>query len=264
MGRTVLYANSYHSLYVIAMEAVSNLQNGVLAIETKRNNGMDSDTTMPPANSSFFYWETTERIGQYLAEVAQKGVVGTDVAQVLLIFTLLLDRFGQDTTLESLRRRAESFIPEPGIPVFSDQLLTTPYLRVSVIGLHPLRPIPLHDHPDQWSAQWVLKGRLRVRRFDIHDKQLSTDSLAMLTLLDANELGPGDNSMITPSSGNIHGLTAIGRSVVVLSVQTRPQIDRPQCWFIPVNPLQDPVPEMLCNRITKPVPCRIDNNSKEV
>ncbi len=213
---------------------------------------MDCGTVIPLKKSGFcFERETEERIGLDLVELAQEGMAGSDVSQMSAFFTLLLRQLEGDAALAYLCAQAIEFVPEPGRPVFSRPLLSTPDIRVSIIGLHPLRPVPMHDHPGQWGLQQVITGRMRVRRFDCLGEQSSNETLAILSLLDDSELGPGDSSMVTPARANIHELAAQGIAVVLMSIQTQPRVVRPQSWFIPENSMLDSPGGLFCNRIRK-------------
>jgi hypothetical protein len=211
------------------------------------------EAARPPKNSFFFHKETALRIGSDLTQAAQDGMARGDPVLMEQFFRRVLDQLQRDNdSLAQLRRQAASFIPRAGVPVFERLLMSTPDLRAGVIGLHPLRPIPLHDHPGVWSAQRVLSGRLRVRRYDRREKPSSSASLALLERLEDRELAPGGATMVAPSEGNIHGLTALGRPAVILSVRTRSVGAKPGSWFLPVDPLRDSLPTLLCNRLSRP------------
>ena len=205
-------------------------------------------------SSVIFHQDTVLRIGADLVRAAQSAMAFGDLRLMRQFFGNLLERILQDgEALQPVRRQASLFAPCPGEPVFERMVMSTPDLRASIIGLHPLRPIPLHDHPGLWSAQRVLQGRVRVRLYDLSERQPSSPSLAVLERLEDRELTPGEDSMVAPAGGNIHGLSSLaGRPAVMLSVRTRPVNPEPDSWYFPVDALRDSLPILLCNRINTP------------
>ncbi len=207
-----------------------------------------------PESGGFFHRKTALRIGVDLARLARDGLARGDAAQMEALFlevSELLQRDGA-SVLEAILRDAAVFVPRPGAPVFERLLMSTPDLRAGIIAVHPLRPIPLHDHPGLWSAQRVIRGRFRVRRYDFGRQQASSPSLAWLERLDDRTLQTREMTLVTPSKGNIHGFAAVGRTAVMLSLRARPDTDAPGSWFLPVDPMYDAAPTLLCNRVRRP------------
>jgi len=140
---------------------------------------------------------------------------------------------------------AASFLPGPGAPAFSMPLAVTPSHRLSLLGIHPTKPIPLHDHPEAWSAQMVVSGRTSIH----HCNCLENSTLPLLESVSVREFGPHGISSTTPAARNIHTLAANTANAVLLSIQTPPSDTVPRSWFFPLEPSHRPRPLLRCRRI---------------
>jgi hypothetical protein len=145
------------------------------------------------------------------------------------------------------------FTPERGNPVFQQQVIETPDWKVNLMGISRLMPIPLHDHPDIYSAQLILHGKLRIRHFDPAARQSDSPSTAFLTPTADRIFRCGEISSVTPGDRNIHELEATSMNAVFLSIQSQASNERRQSWYFPVDPLHQKGAERLCYRVTKGV-----------
>ncbi len=166
-------------------------------------------------------------------------------------FSELLSRCLKSGELDQAMSAARNFVPEPGNPVFSTPLVATESHRLSLLGIHPGKPIPLHDHPNAWGAQMILAGRAFVRQLDAGPEALDRSTLTYLQAVSEREYGVEDISTVTPGARNIHGLAATKGNAVLLSVQHRPGSGAGQSWFFPVDPLHPDEPLLLCRRVKK-------------
>jgi hypothetical protein len=204
-------------------------------------------------SSAFFHQDTAQRIGMDLTETTDTAMARGDFPLMELFFNRAMDRILQDgEVVKPACREAAAFVPGSGAPVFRKLVLRTPDLQAYVIGLHPLRPIPLHDHPGLWSAQRVVRGCIKLRVYDPGERQEGASSLASLQRLEDREMVPGDLTMVTPAKGNIHGFAALRSSSVMLSVRIRSTAGRSGSLFMPLDPLHDSLPTLLCNRVSRP------------
>lgn len=155
------------------------------------------------------------------------------------------------------------FTPEQGKPVFQQQVIETPDWVVSLMGINRLMPIPLHDHPDIYSAQLVLHGKLRVRHFNAAVTQPDNPSTAYLTPTADRVFRRGEISSVTPGERNIHELAATSMNAVFLSIQSQASGERRQSWYFPVDPLHQKGPEWLCYRLAKGARRNPDRSRRE-
>jgi hypothetical protein len=164
-------------------------------------------------------------------------------------FSELLRRCRKSEEFDQAVAAARSFVPKPGNPVFSTPLDATESHRLSLLGIHPLKPIPLHDHPNVWGAQMILSGRALVRQYDTGPEASGSSTLTYLQAASEREFGVDDISTVTPDARNIHGLEATKGNTVLLSIQQPPCDRAGQSWFFPVDPLCRDEPLLLCHRV---------------
>ncbi len=155
------------------------------------------------------------------------------------------------------------FTPERGKPVFQQQVIETADWTVSLLGINRLMPIPLHDHPDVYSAQLILHGKLRIRHFDPAVVQPKKPSTAYLTPTADRIFRRGEISSVTPGERNIHELAATSMNAVFLSIQSQACNERRQSWYFPVDPLHQQGSEWLCYRVAKSVKRNAGGSSRE-
>jgi hypothetical protein len=146
---------------------------------------------------------------------------------------------------------ARAFIPAPGMPAFNATLAQSPSYQLSLLGIHPLRPIPLHDHPGVTGVHRVLAGRLRIRHFELDEGPAPEGNLVRLEHSAGGEYGSGDFDGLSPHSGNIHNLKATRSGAVLLSLQLPPCRVEEQHWYFPLEILAEQQPSMICTRVKK-------------
>ena len=145
---------------------------------------------------------------------------------------------------------AGTFLPTHEAPVFKEILSASSEYALSLIGIHQIMPIPVHDHPQTSSVQLVLQGQLRVRKYRLVEVILDP-ALVKLERLSESELHPGSTTTTGELSNNIHGLQAISKSAVVLSLQVPPCVAKKQAWYFSADPFSDMDQSTIWNRITK-------------
>ena len=162
-------------------------------------------------------------------------------------FAELLHLCRRSGPYERLLAAATSFVPEPGRPVFSAVLAATPFHRLSLMGIHPAKPVPLHDHPCSWSAQMVVSGRATIHHCDC----LEDSTLPLLESVSLRKFDVHGISSVTHAARNIHALGADSGNVLLLSIQTPPCDTAQQSWFFPLEPLLGQGPLLRCHRVRK-------------
>lgn len=115
--------------------------------------------------------------------------------------------------------------------------------EVFSMGIFVLRPgsrIPLHGHPGMFGVIRVMQGSMRCRSFTpmvtpTHRSKLPTQGAAQWRLLTAPDLtvaephsdklldaGDCRTSLLTPTAGNLHEITAVAGPVVFLDILAPP------------------------------------------
>ena len=145
---------------------------------------------------------------------------------------------------------AGTFLPTHEVPVFKEILSASSEYALSLIGIHQIMPIPVHDHPQTSSVQLVLQGQLRVRKYRLVEVILDP-ALVKLERLSDRELHPGSTTTIGELPNNIHGLQAVSESAVVLSLQVPPRVAKAQAWYFSADPFSDMDQPTIWNRIKK-------------
>jgi len=168
-------------------------------------------------------------------------------------FGELLDHYRGNAAFAQALVSYRGFAPRPANPVFTTPLAATDTCRLSLLAIHPAKPIPLHDHPGAWAAQMLLSGTLLVRHCDLEPQTTGNPALRYLRAISERELGPGGISSITPEARNIHSLAAAGDNAVLLSIQFTPNGKRVQSWFFPLEPPRPGQPLLLCHRVQKKI-----------
>ncbi len=166
-------------------------------------------------------------------------------------FSELLSRCLKTEEFDHALSAARNFVPKLGNPIFSTPLVATGFHRLSLLGIYPAKPIPLHDHPNASGAQMVLSGRALVRQYDTGPEVSGNSTLIYLQAALEREFGAADISSVTPGARNIHGLAAITDNAVLLSIQQPPCDRAGQSWFFPVDPLRWDKPLLLCHRVNR-------------
>ena len=125
------------------------------------------------------------------------------------------------------------FIPQCGKPIFCEVLSKDKIHRLSVIGVHRLSRLPVHDHPGTRSIQLLLHGRLTVRRFHVLNA-LSSKGTVILQSGKEQVLGVGETSVIDEDSYNLHSLVTREHNAICLSLQLPPCNSNHQSWYFPL------------------------------
>ena len=145
---------------------------------------------------------------------------------------------------------ARQFIPNEERPVFHQSLAENDRYRLSLIGIHRVFPIPVHDHPHMMRVQLVVHGRLQVRSYQLLET-VREPSLVRLECLSENIIGAGSTSTTEKVSCNIHGLQSMNITAVCLALQVPPCIEHKQAWYFPTHPLADQTQVITWNRVIK-------------
>jgi hypothetical protein len=131
---------------------------------------------------------------------------------------------------------AGSFIPSATRPVYSSQFQTSKNETLSLLGIHPESRIPVHDHPDMLGLLYVIKGRIHVPGYDINGGHEGS-AFVELTRRSGEVLQSGDAVLTLPHTGNLHGLQAVEKNAVCLTLHLHLRQDRqPRSWYFPLVP----------------------------
>jgi len=166
-------------------------------------------------------------------------------------FAELLRLCRQNEAFTQALAAATGFVPGPGRPVFTTPLVVTPCYRLSLLGIHPQKPIPLHDHPGTWSAQMVISGRVSIHHWDHPHRSMDSSTLPLLESVSSQELDVHGISSVTPSVRNIHGVAAVAGNAVLLSIQYTPCEGARQSWFFPLESPHEEGALLRCHRVGK-------------
>jgi hypothetical protein len=134
-------------------------------------------------------------------------------------------------------QQAAGFEPSTRHPVFSQTLSEDKHHRLTLLGLHQERRIPVHDHPGMSGIIFVLSGRMHSRQY-AQGAQSHGDKVVELVPISDRLLGSNDFALVMPRTGHLHSLQALDRNAVFLSLHLmkspHPQL---QSWYFPAMPV---------------------------
>ena len=147
-------------------------------------------------------------------------------------------RASLDSTPSGMRSRAaaSAFMPSPGEPVYSQTLSEDSDHRLTLVGLHETRRVPMHDHPDMVGLLLVIDGRIHSEQCSF-SKQAGQRAVVELAPCADRILEEDDFAIVSSQTGSLHSLHALDGNAVCLSLHlfTGPQ-RRPQSWYFPAAP----------------------------
>ena len=130
---------------------------------------------------------------------------------------------------------AKRFTPASSIPVYKEILSETPHHRLTLVGVHRLMPIPIHDHPKVNGVQLIISGEVHIKHYEVAKECRAEDKLVKLDRVSNYKHKQGDFDLIAPLAGNIHCLKATKPTSILLSLQIPPCQRIEQSWFFPLD-----------------------------
>jgi len=108
--------------------------------------------------------------------------------------------------------------------------------RLGLLQLYKNNPTPIHDHPGAGGILLVLQGELELCEYQLEQTDAAGRlKLAQLSVAVHKHLGPGQFTLITPESGNLHSLGAASDTCIVLSVLLKTYDETQRTWYLPVT-----------------------------
>ncbi len=189
---------------------------------------------------------------QHLAEIFRDLDEQQETPRLRGWFDAMLKALRQQADFPRLLEQANGFTPLAGMPVFNHTLQQTAAYKLSLMGLHISKPLPLHDHPGYGSAQWILAGRLRIRQFANPSDSAARAIVHLQTVAD-QVYAAQTISSVTPTQRNIHALEAVSERAILLSIQGPLCRLKQQSWYFPVTFGSANSGQTAYNRLIKPV-----------
>jgi hypothetical protein len=149
----------------------------------------------------------------------------------------------------SLTESAFALNPDIAHPWGWIPIIQTLGVHAGLLTTYRFHPIPLHDHPYSNGAQLVIRGRVKIHRFNLLQSEGSSQSLAKLERLRSITLSAGETDGHTDTSGNIHGLETETPRCLLLCMHAPPYDKRIRSWYVPVDPLAYQMPTQLVRRV---------------
>jgi hypothetical protein len=152
----------------------------------------------------------------------------------------------------SLLKAAFEVTPDIAHPWGWMPLIQTPGVSAGLLTTYRFYPVPLHDHPNSGGAQLVIRGLVKVHRFNLLESEETSQSLVKLKRLSTVTLSAGDADGHTATSGNIHRLETETPRCLLLSMHTPSYEERKRNWYVPVDPLAFQIPIQSFRRVSRP------------
>jgi hypothetical protein len=173
-------------------------------------------------------------------------VVGLQTA-VESLHQSLLQQSGYATLIETaVARNPVNAHPWGWIP-----LIQIPQLHAGLLTTFRFSSQPIHDHPCSSGALLVIRGRIRIHRFNSRDQGTYSQSILKLERLDSDTLSAGDTDGHTASLANIHQLENETSRCLLLCMHSPPIEERDRSWFLPVEPFAKQMATLLVRRVTR-------------
>ncbi len=174
------------------------------------------------------------------------SVVGLRTA-VESLHQSLLRECGYATLIETaLTRNPDSANPWGWIP-----LIQIPQLHAGLLTSFRFSSQPIHDHPGSSGALLVIRGRIRIHRFNSQDPGTCSQSILKLERLGSDTLSAGDSDGHTNSLANIHQLESESSRCLLLCMHSPPFEERDRSWFLPVEPFAKQMTTLLVRRVNR-------------
>jgi len=113
-------------------------------------------------------------------------------------------------------------------------------IRAGVIGIHPYRPVPIHDHPGTSGIMLVLEGHLVEHSYQVDDETGQRGDKANLIPGQTRYLDKDGWSVFMSDWNNLHSLSAMSRPALALSIHFHPNRQQSRSWFHITNPDSGP------------------------
>jgi hypothetical protein len=174
------------------------------------------------------------------------SVVGLRTA-VGSLHQLLLQQRGYSTLIETaIARNPDVTHPWSWIPLIQIQ-----QLNAGLLTTFRFSSQPIHDHPGSSGALLVIRGRIRIHRFNYQDPGTYSQSILKLERLDSDTLSAGDTDGHTTNLANIHQLENETSRCLLLCMHSPPIDERNRSWFLPVEPFPRRMPTLLVKRVNR-------------
>jgi hypothetical protein len=151
----------------------------------------------------------------------------------------------------SLTEAAFEHNPDVAHPWGWIPIIQTPGVHAGLLTTYRFHPIPLHDHPNSSGGQLVIRGRIKVQRFNLLQSEETSQSLAKLERFRSITLCVGDTDGHTATLGNIHRLETETPRCLLLCMHAPPYEERKRSWYVPVDPLAYEMPTQLVRRVSR-------------
>jgi hypothetical protein len=157
----------------------------------------------------------------------------------------------RESGYRSLTEAAYNHTPDTSHPWGWIPVIQTTEVHAGLLTTYRFHPIPLHDHPNSCGAQVVIRGRIKVQRFNLLQSVETSQTLAQVERLHTISLCVGDSDGHTATSGNIHQLEAETPRCLLLCLYTPPYEERTRSWYVPADPLACQLPIQLVRRVSR-------------
>ena len=157
----------------------------------------------------------------------------------------------QDQRYRKFLHEARKFIPTSEQAIYSKTLSEDENYRLTLIGLHSLERVPVHDHPGTVSVLVVLSGKIRIRHF--HETAGRQEQrLIELEQCSEEALGKNEIDVVNSEAGSLHSLEASTNNAVFLCIQLPPCPAEKQSWYYPLSPFESSHEPSLWKRSRNP------------
>ncbi|MCU7802383.1 MAG: hypothetical protein KZQ92_06765 [Candidatus Thiodiazotropha sp. (ex Lucinoma borealis)] len=131
----------------------------------------------------------------------------------------------------------ESATAQPSLtsPCHWQTVAKAPEMMLGLLTVFHIAPIPLHDHPGSSGAQLVLSGRINIRQFEQNSDIEKNNTIVTLISVADRDLGRDECAAYTPTTHNIHDMSAITARCVLLSLQINPFDESMRSLYFPLN-----------------------------
>lgn len=129
-------------------------------------------------------------------------------------------------------------------------LRNTESFQIGILTLYRSKKVPLHDHPDAFGAQYVISGKVSIKKYQYLNDKAEKKSIVELQKVADLKLSQGEVSSYQPVRGNIHQLESLTERTVLLSMVIHPYDLKDRAWYFPIYSSEGSK-ELLFNRLKK-------------
>jgi hypothetical protein len=187
--------------------------------------------------------------------ILQQYIFGLQETEIQDRLTQCLDRqfveLEAQPQFQAMLARAEGFQPTPGQTTWCERIMEGPGYRLTMLSISRWHAMPKHDHPHTAGVMKVLRGRLRIRQYELARSVGPNTRLVELAMVGDRVCRQGENDCFLPERRNIHELIAVSPSAVLISLQLVADNAGAQSWYFPLNIFNDDDAMVVCNRVEK-------------